>query len=84
MQGACELLGLDPLQVANEGRFVCFLPAAQAERALEVLRKHPVSAGATAIGVVSSARPGLVELDTGFGSSRLLDMLSGEQLPRIC
>ena len=84
VQGACELLGLDPLQVANEGRFVCFLPAAQAERALEVLRKHPVSAGATAIGVVSSARPGLVELDTGFGSSRLLDMLSGEQLPRIC
>ena len=48
--------------------------AADGKKALEVLRKHPVSAGATAIGVVSSARPGLVELDTGFGSSRLLDM----------
>lgn len=84
VQGACELLGLDPLQVANEGRFVCVLPEAQAEAALAILRAHPVSAGAVEIGRVHADSPGLVGVETGLGSTRLLDMLSGEQLPRIC
>lgn len=84
VQGACELLGLDPLQVANEGRFVCVLPEEQAESALAILRAHPVSAGAVAIGRVHADSPGLVGVETALGSTRLLDMLSGEQLPRIC
>lgn len=84
VRGACEVLGLDPLQVACEGRFVCVLPAAQAPRALEVLRAHPVSAGAVEVGRVSAERPGLVSVRTALGTTRLLDMLSGEQLPRIC
>jgi len=82
--GACEVLGLDPLYVANEGRFVAFVPAAHADRALEVLRRHPVSAGAQAIGEVRDVIDGLVTLKTRFGSTRLLDLPSGEQLPRIC
>jgi len=84
--GACEVLGLDPLHVANEGRFVCFLPSAQADAALEVLRGVPVSAGATRIGEVRAAGPSgpLVVLETALGTRRVVDMLSGEQLPRIC
>lgn len=86
VQGACELLGLDPLYVANEGRCVCFLPAAQGERALEILQQHPVSAGATRIGRVGEGRDraGRVTLRGSLGAGRVLDMLSGEQLPRIC
>ena len=84
VRGPCELLGLDPLQVANEGRFALFLPAAQAGRALELLRALPVSAGAARVGAVSQARPACVTLATPGGATRVLDMLSGEQLPRIC
>jgi hydrogenase expression/formation protein HypE len=85
VRGACELLGLDPCQVANEGRFVCVLPQAQAEQAREILRAHPVSAGAQIVGRVAGSHDhGEVRLHTGLGSTRLLDMLSGEQLPRIC
>ncbi len=76
--------GLDPLYVANEGRFVAFVAARDADRALEVLRRHPVSAGAQAIGEVRDVVDGLVTLKTRFGSTRLLDLPSGEQLPRIC
>lgn len=82
--GACELLGLDPLFVANEGRCVAFVAADQAERALELLRRHDVCAGAVAIGRVTDARDGLVTLKTAFGTTRLVDLPSGEQLPRIC
>ena len=84
VQGACELLGFDPLYVANEGRFVCFLPAAQAPHALEVLRAHPVSKESTAIGEVRETNPGQVTLTSRIGATRIVDMLSGEQLPRIC
>jgi hydrogenase expression/formation protein HypE len=84
VRGACELLGLDPLYVACEGRFVLFTPAAQERRALEVIRGHDVGAGATAAGRVRPGPPGRVTLRTGIGSSRIVDMLSGEQLPRIC
>jgi hydrogenase expression/formation protein HypE len=81
---ACELLGLDPVYVANEGRFIAFVADADAERALAILREHPVSAGAVSIGVVQTAGDGLVTLRTRLGQSRLLDLPSGEQLPRIC
>ncbi len=84
VRGACELLGFDPLYVANEGRFVAFVPVDQVNRALEVLRRHPVSSGATAIGLVGQESPGLVTMRTRIGASRVVDMLSGEQLPRIC
>jgi hydrogenase expression/formation protein HypE len=80
---ACELLGLDPLYVANEGRFVAFVPAAHAQPALETLRRH-ASGGATVIGEVSAATDGRVRLHTDIGGTRMVDLLSGEQLPRIC
>jgi hydrogenase expression/formation protein HypE len=78
VQGACEILGLDPLYVANEGRFVAFVPERDADRALETLPQ------AVRIGTVSSDSPGVVSLESRIGGHRVLDMLSGEQLPRIC
>ena len=80
---ACELLGLDPLYVACEGRFVAFVPAAEAERALAICRAHGC-VDAAVIGAVGEAPAGTVVLETATGSRRLLDLLSGEQLPRIC
>src|SRR5271165_4313903 len=84
VRAACELLGLDPLYVANEGRFVAFVPQVDAEHALELLRSQPVSAGATCIGTVQETPTKLVTLKSQIGGSRVLDMISGEQLPRIC
>jgi hydrogenase expression/formation protein HypE len=81
---ACELLGLDPLYVANEGRFAAFLPAAQARRALEILSAFPVCAKAALAGEVTAEFPGVVVLHSRIGGNRVVDMLSGEQLPRIC
>jgi hydrogenase expression/formation protein HypE len=83
VRGACELLGLDPLYVANEGRFVAFVPAAAAEPALAVLRDGPGGADAAIIGRVEGAGR-TVLLHGMIGGTRALDMLSGEQLPRIC
>jgi hydrogenase expression/formation protein HypE len=82
--GASEILGLDPLYLANEGRFVAFVPAASAERALDILHGHEVSARAARIGTVAEAPASLVTLKSRIGTKRVLDMLSGEQLPRIC
>jgi hydrogenase expression/formation protein HypE len=82
--GACELLGLDPLYVACEGRLVAFLPEAQAERALASLRDHRLGRGAARIGRVVGEGKGSVVLRTRLGTRRTLDLLSGEQLPRIC
>jgi hydrogenase expression/formation protein HypE len=84
VSAACGILGLDPLYVANEGRFVAFVPAAHAERALAVLREHRVSRAAALIGSVSTERDRLVTLETPLGSVRVVDLPSGEQLPRIC
>ena len=84
VRGACEILGFDPMYVANEGRFVAFVPDADAARAVDVLRRHPVSAGAGIVGEVRAESAGLVLVRSLLGSTRVLDMLSGEQLPRIC
>jgi hydrogenase expression/formation protein HypE len=82
--GACEVLGLDPLYLANEGRFVAFVPQAEAERAIEILRRFAVSCEAVCIGRVLDGPAGLVTMTTQLGTERIVDMLSGEQLPRIC
>jgi hydrogenase expression/formation protein HypE len=84
VQGACEVLGLDPLYVANEGRFVAFVPRADAERALTVMRNHAVAHKASLVGEVGSSGSSPVVLKTVLGTHRILDLLSGEQLPRIC
>jgi hydrogenase expression/formation protein HypE len=84
VRGACEILGFDPLYVANEGRLVCFAPARDAERALAILQAHPLGKNAAVIGSVAQKTPGLVTLESRIGATRIVDMLSGEQLPRIC
>jgi hydrogenase expression/formation protein HypE len=84
VRGACEILGMDPLYVANEGRFIVILPQAQADLALKTLSSHTVTAGAVKIGHVKQGRAGQVVLKTASGSRRIIDLLSGEQLPRIC
>ena len=84
VKGACEILGFDPLYVANEGRFVAIVASRDAERALALLRSHPQGEGASLIGSVSADPPGLVTMRSSIGASRIVDMLTGEQLPRIC
>jgi hydrogenase expression/formation protein HypE len=84
VQGACEILGFDPLYVANEGRFVSFVPARYAERALQQLRAHPLGEQACLIGTIKEDNPGMVTMKSRIGATRVVDMISGEQLPRIC
>jgi hydrogenase expression/formation protein HypE len=84
VQGACEILGLDPLYVANEGRFVAFIPQRSVAETLRMLREHPLGAGACCIGSVGAAGEPLVTIRSRIGATRILDLLSGEQLPRIC
>ncbi|HEY2329523.1 MAG TPA: hydrogenase expression/formation protein HypE [Verrucomicrobiae bacterium] len=84
VHAACEMLGLDPLHVANEGRFVAFIPTKDSGRALEILRRREVSAGVALIGKVMEKAAPLVTVKSALGVSRVLDMPSGEQLPRIC
>ncbi len=87
VRGACEMLGYDVFQVANEGKMVCVVPAEQADAALAAMRANKYGADAAIIGQVEEAKPERgpkVFLETGFGSRRILDMLVGEQLPRIC
>ncbi len=81
---ACELLGLDPLYVANEGKLVCICAPQDAERLLEVMRAHPLGPRAAVIGEVVADEHGFVQMETRFGGSRIVDWLAGEQLPRIC
>ena len=82
--GACEILGIDPLYVANEGKLVAVVAPEAAGDALERLRSHPLGAEAALVGEVRAEPEGLVLLDTAFGGSRIVDMLVGDPLPRIC
>jgi len=84
VSGACEILGLDPLYLANEGRFIAMVPEHEMTRALDILGRHEVSSGAVGIGQVSEKPSGMVTMKSRLGTERVLDMLSGEQLPRIC
>ena len=84
VRGACEILGLDPLYLANEGKLVAIVPGAQAHAVLAAMRSHPAGRDAAIIGEVSAAPAGNVILSTGIGGDRVVDMLVGEQLPRIC
>ncbi|HEX2024282.1 MAG TPA: hydrogenase expression/formation protein HypE [Acidimicrobiales bacterium] len=84
VNGACEILGIDPLYVANEGKLVAVVPADEADAALAAMRAHPVGADAAVIGEIREEPPGIVILNTGFGGNRIVDMLVGDPLPRIC
>ncbi|MEM1022933.1 MAG: hydrogenase expression/formation protein HypE [Myxococcota bacterium] len=84
VNGFCELLGLDPVHLANEGKLVAAIPADHADAALAALRRHPLGENASVIARCRPRPPGVVTLDTGFGGERILDMLVGEPLPRIC
>ena len=84
VRGACEVLGLDPLHVANEGKLVAFVPMAHAAEVLDAMRRHPLGAEAALIGSVVERDRGMVTMRTLFGTTRIVDMLPGDQLPRIC
>lgn len=84
VRSACEMLGFDPLYIANEGKLIAIVPASQSKAALTALRKNPYGIMATRIGVICADTPGRVLLHTSLGGTRLLDMLAGEILPRIC
>ena len=84
VRGFCEVLGLDPVHLANEGKLVVAVPASQADEALAIMRSHPLGEHAALIARCRAEPPGVVTLDTGFGGERILDMMVGEQLPRIC
>ena len=81
---ACSLLGLDPLQVANEGKLVAFVAPEDADEVLAAMRAHPAGAGAVVVGECVADHPGMVSERTGFGAERVVDLPIGEQLPRIC
>jgi hydrogenase expression/formation protein HypE len=84
VRGASEILGIDPLYVANEGKLVAFVAAADATAVLEALRRHPLGERASIAGEVRAEPPGMVFMHTAFGGSRVVDMLIGDPLPRIC
>ena len=84
VRGACEILGLDPLLVANEGKLIAFVPEREGERVLVAMRGHPLGRQACRIGHVTAEHPGLVLLRTPIGGARILDLPFGEALPRIC
>jgi hydrogenase expression/formation protein HypE len=82
--GACDMLGIDPLYVANEGKFVAIVAANEAEAAVTSMRAHPLGARAMVVGEIAPEPPGIVALRTSVGGSRIVDMLVGDPLPRIC
>ncbi|MFN4180509.1 MAG: AIR synthase-related protein, partial [Armatimonadota bacterium] len=84
VRGACEILGIDPLYVANEGKMLFVVPPEDAETVLTVLKQHPLGKDAAIIGQVEEEPAGIVLLETGIGGARVLDMLTGDPLPRIC
>ena len=83
VKGACEIMGFDPLYIANEGKLLIILPEKHTLKALDAIRKHPFGKGASIIGRVTDGPP-VVKITTFVGSTRIVDMISGEQLPRIC
>jgi hydrogenase expression/formation protein HypE len=84
VRGACEVLGLDPLYIANEGKLLVIIPEPEAEKVLTAMKKHPLGTHSTIIGRLTEDHPSVVRMVTSIGSSRIIDMLTGEQLPRIC
>ncbi len=84
VRGACEILGLDPLYVANEGKCLAIVAPEAADQALAVMRAHPLGRDAALVGEVVADHPGRVFMKSRVGGLRVVDMLSGEQLPRIC
>jgi hydrogenase expression/formation protein HypE len=84
VRGACEILGFDPMYLANEGRFVAFVDKADADRALEIIRAKTSGSDASLIGTVAGQNGGRVVMESSIGADRIVDMFSGEQLPRIC
>jgi hydrogenase expression/formation protein HypE len=84
VRGACELLGLDPLYVANEGKLIAVVAANVAEELVEAMRRHPLGRNAQIVGTVTEAHARLVTMRTTLGTTRIVDMLAGDQLPRIC
>jgi hydrogenase expression/formation protein HypE len=84
VRGACEILGLDPLYVANEGKALAIVERGAAEEALAIWRTHPLGRDAAIVGEVIEDHPGQVTLRNGLGALRVIDLLTGEQLPRIC
>jgi len=84
VRGACEILGLDPLYVANEGKLVAVVPQETAPAVLKAMRSHPLGREAVVIGEITEENPGVVLMKSRVGGTRVVDMLSGEQLPRIC
>jgi hydrogenase expression/formation protein HypE len=84
VQAACEMLGFDPLHVANEGKLAAFVPQEEADAALAAMRAHPLGGAACCIGHVTAAPEGRVLLETRIGGTRIVDTPAGELLPRIC
>jgi hydrogenase expression/formation protein HypE len=84
VSAACELLGLDPLYIANEGKLIAICPEKSAQDLLAVMKRHPLGKNTSIIGMVTSDEHNLIEMETAFGGSRVVDWLAGEQLPRIC
>ena len=84
VHAACEMLGLDPLYVANEGKLVAVVPPEDSERVLEVMRRHPLGRDAADVGEVVADHPGMVLLRSLVGGERVVTLLAGELLPRIC
>jgi hydrogenase expression/formation protein HypE len=84
VRGACEILGFDPLYVANEGKLLAFVSPDDADKVLETMKQHPLGTSSAIIGEVVSLHPGMVTMKSSIGGTRVVDMLSGEQLPRIC
>ena len=84
VRGACEMLGLDPLYVANEGKLIAVVPPQDAGRVLDAMRSHPLGKDAALVGTVVADHPGMVLLRSRVGGERVVTLLAGEQLPRIC
>jgi hydrogenase expression/formation protein HypE len=84
VQGACEMLGLDPLYVANEGKMVAIVAPEDADAVLHAMNAHALGRNAAVVGTVTEGHTGFVLMRTPFGTTRIVDLLAGDQLPRIC